>query len=582
MPRPTREGKEAAAVGAALRQALLSDDPAVHQHGYGPLYTLLQLLHANRGAGNAIDPAFHGPLCWYAHTTPYRENLYLIARGHLKTTILTVAGIILRILRNPQIRILIVSNKAENANAMLANVKVGLTHKWLVAAFPDVLYVDPEREARKWTESVIMVKRPRHTREGTVESIGATGELTSRHYEHIVYDDLVGSENSQTREELLKSIEFIKKVQPLLDPGGTQDFVGTTWHYADAYAWLLEQKTHHGREIGVYREECWEDVPETHPQAEFAPGFGWKRAKFATRFTVAAAVPGKESLLGIRAKMGSAWFAGQYLLNPSSPDTAYFDPDKLVRERRADMPPLDTMWVCITVDPALSTKAWADYSALAGVAFGPDGQPHIWDLRRGKWKEDELIARVYDCYDALTAKGAQVVAVGFEAIAFAKIFRRLFEIEGERRGYYLPIVQLERDTKITKNVRIRALQPVWEAGELHIATECEALEDFQEEARHFRTDRENTHDDMLDAVVDALQLRARPLAAGPLPSLYDDPEVTERVAFERALIASRAAAGRRALDQTELRVAWGHRQRVAQLEAEAERGGATALAEWAS
>jgi predicted phage terminase large subunit-like protein len=532
------------------------------------------MLSFSRGAGNAISPSLHGPLCQYLMTTPYRENLYLLARGHLKTTIITVARTILRILRNPQSRTLIVSNKADNANAMLSDIKVGLSNPDLVAAFPHILYVDPERQARKWTENVIMVQRKRHTREGTVEAIGATGEITSRHYEHIVYDDLVGKENSQTREELQKSIEFIRLTEPLLDPGGTKEFLGTTWHYADAYAHLLEQQRHHGRVLGTYIVPCWQDAVEGQPGAEFADGFGWKRPTFPERFTIARLVPGKESLMGIRAKMGSAWFASQYLLDPVSADTAFFARDRVQIKRRSEMPAYDSMWVAMTVDPAISTKAWADYSAIAAIGFDRDGAMQILDLRRGLWPPSELVARIYDVYDGLRAKGANVIAVGFEAIGFAKVFRRLFEQEGETRGY-LPVVSLERDTKITKNVRIRALQPLWEAGEITIASECEALEAFLDEAERFRTDKENTHDDLLDAVVDSLQLRARPGGVEPPVSIYDDPEVLERAAFERELLARRPH-----LDHSSVRAAWSHEQRKRQFSQEQELAGSGAMSEW--
>src|SRR5262245_28815486 len=72
---------------------------------------------------NFLTDTFHRPLCDYVQTTPYAINLYLIQRGGLKTSLLTVARNVQRILNNPQIRILIASNKADNADAMLAEIK---------------------------------------------------------------------------------------------------------------------------------------------------------------------------------------------------------------------------------------------------------------------------------------------------------------------------------------------------------------------------------------------------------------------------------------------------------------------------
>ena len=578
MPRAlTADQKAAHERAAMIRHGLLHDD-APAAHGYGSLYSLLFLLNWSRGAGNAIEPSLHGPLCQYVQTTPYEKNLVLIPRGYLKTSLITVAQTILQILRNPQIRILIASNKAENAQAMLADIKGHLTNPELIRAFPDILWEDPARQAPKWTENVITVKRKRHTREGTVETIGISGEIVSKHYDDVKYDDVVGKENSQTRDELLKTIQFIRLTQPLIDPGGRQWYIGTPWHYADAYAWLLEQQKHQGLALGTYILDCWEPAAEGQPGAEWAEGFGWKRSRYPTRFTVSQRVPGKKCLMDERRVMGFAEFAAQMLIDPVSEDTVYFPRQKVHLVARADLPPLDTCWLVMTVDPAISTKGWADYSAVAAIAFDGGGQMVIPELQRGRWKEDELVHRCYDMYDRLTHAKGRVIAVGFEAIGFAKIYRRLFEQEGEKRGYYLPVVTLERDTKITKNVRIRALQPMWQAGEISLAAEAEAAEDLIEEAVRWRPDRENTHDDLLDCVVDGLQLRAQPGATEQQEaSMYEDPELIERSQFERALLARRPT-----LDAGSLRAAWSHQQRVKAFEDERELAGSGAMHEWNS
>lgn len=576
MPRAlTADQKAAQERAAAIRYGLLHDD-APAAHGYGALYSLFQLLSFSRGKANAISPKLHGELCRFIAQTPYQKNLFLLSRGHLKTSLITVGLSILQILRNPQIRILIAGNKAENAQAMLADIKGHLTNPELIRAFPEILYDDPARQAPKWTENVITVKRRRHTREGTVETIGISGEIVGKHYDDVKYDDIVGKENSQTREELLKTIQFIRLTQPLIDPGGHQWYIGTPWHYADAYAWLLEQQKHQGLELGTYILPCWEDAQEGEPGAEWAEGFGWKRAKYPEQFTVSTRKPGRKCLMDERRVMGFAEFAAQMLIDPVSADTVYFPRGRIAIKPTVDLPPLDTCWLVMTVDPAISTKAWADYSAIGAIAFDGAGQMVIPDLQRGRWKEDELVARCYDMYDRLLHAKGRVIVVGFEAIAFAKIYRRLFEQEGEKRGYYLPVVTLERDTKITKNVRIRALQPMWNAGEITIASEASACEDLIEEAERWRPDRENTHDDLLDCVVDGLQLRAQPGATGQSTnSIYDDPEVRERAEFERALLAKRPT-----LDAMALRAAWSHHQRIASFAQEQEMANSGAMSEW--
>jgi hypothetical protein len=189
---------------------------------------------------------------------------------------------------------------------------------------------------------------------------------------------------------------------------------------------------------------------------------------------------------------------------------------------------------------------------------------HVLDLRHGKWSEGKLVDEIYDAW----GKTPGIRAVGFEAIAFAKIYRREFTRAGEQRGTFLPITTLERDTRTTKNVRIRALSPFWEHGEIILYEDLLALEDFLDEAQRFRLYREATHDDMLDCLADQMQLRARPSEKDHTPEwMLDDPVLLERQQAEFAIMEQRAKLGLPPLDATSLKVArnmWMYHKRLDQ------------------
>ena len=487
------------------------------------LYALAHMLEDERGGGNLLSRDFHVPLCDYVQTTPYPRNLYLLPRGHFKTSLLTVAKNIQRILNNPQIRILISSNKSENAEAMLTELKGHLLHERLLWGFPEILDEEPAKKFDKWTNSQVTVKRKRKSKEATIEVIGVTGELTSKHFDHATFDDIVGKENSATRELLMGVIDFYKMAQPLMDPGSTQDVIGTTWHYADVYAWLLEQKQKHGMPLGVYFKPCWEPARPESLGAELVPSFGWVKPVFPERFTVT-------HLLQERASMGPSSFAAQYLLNPVSADTTILPRESLRTMTRLEFENLtkdQDLWLAMTVDPAITVNKWSDYSAVAVGAFDRDNNLYIIDLRRGKWRESELVREIYSGYRRFPG----IKAIGFEKTGFQRIFMRLFTSEGERTGRFLPIVGLEKDTHKTKQVRIRALEPIWMTGQLIVLDDVPAFADFLEEAERFRTDRESAHDDLLDAVVDLLQVRARPSESASQFSHLDGEE-RSRAEFE--------------------------------------------------
>src|SRR5262252_3835758 len=487
------------------------------------LYALAHHLESGRGRGNLLSPTFHQPLCDYVQTTPYKRNLYLLPRGHFKTSLLTVAKNIQRILNNPQIRILISSNKSENAEAMLTELKGHLLHERLLWGFPEILDEEPAKKFDKWTNSQVTVKRKRKSKESTIEAIGVSGELTSRHYDHATFDDIVGKENSATRELLMGVIDFLKMAQPLMDPDSTQDYIGTTWHYADVYAWLLEQKAKHGMPLGVYFKPCWEPCPPETVGGQLVPSFGWVKPVFSERFTIA-------HLLQERSSMGPTGFAAQYLLNPVSADTTILPREHLRTMSRLEFEAVtkdQELWLAMTVDPAITINKWSDFSAVAVGAFDRDNVLYIIDLRRGKWRESELVREIYSAYRRFPG----IKAIGFEKTGFQRIFMRLFTSEGERTGRFLPIVGLEKDTHKTKQVRIRALEPIWMTGQLIVLDDVPAFADFLEEAERFRTDRESAHDDLLDAVVDLLQVRARPSESASQFSHLDGEE-RSRAEFE--------------------------------------------------
>ena len=520
-----------------------------------------------------MTPAFHEPMLLWSQTDPHRKKLHMAPRGSFKSSGLTVAKSVQRVLTNPNIRILLGSNKAQNAEAMLKEIKGHLASELLVWLFPEILVADPEKSAPQWTTGAITVRGSRikgaGAKEATIQANGVEGELTSQHYEVGCFDDLVGLENSQTREERQKVIRWIDAAQSLVDQPtparAWQDFVGTPWDFDDAYADLLKKRRRGDLDLGVYIRPCW----EPHPAGVEVPGYGRVRATFPERLSIPV-------LLALRKSIGPSRFAAQYLLKPTDPETAVFQrldpspqhPDGVpaIRPRRAQ-PPLDTLWLAMTVDPAISVKGWADYSALAVCGWDHANNQHVLWLRWGRWAETELIAQVYLAYTRFAAQGRAPALVGFEAVGFQKLYRHLFTSEGEKRGHILPITGLERDTKRTKNTRIQVLEPGWNAGELILYDDLDALDDLLDMAAKFRLDKELARDDLLDALADNHQLRIRPGVVGAPPALPE--ELAARQALELQIQQARAAQGLEPLDPGSLFVA--RMQQRAKREAEEER-----------
>jgi len=163
-------------------------------------------------------------------------------RGFGKSSIRNVVYNIWRILKNPNIRILIGSKASKKAKSFLSEIKGKLQNERLVEIFGD--QVGP-----KWEEESIIVRgRTIVAKEPTVSITGWDSQVASGHYDAIVCDDLVDENNAQTehlRGQMFKF--FYKTLLPTLEPDGEFDVLGTRYHHDDLYNHLSRYDTDFAR-----------------------------------------------------------------------------------------------------------------------------------------------------------------------------------------------------------------------------------------------------------------------------------------------------------------------------------------------
>lgn len=482
-----------------------------------------------KDAKTPMSPDFHKPVVQFRQTSPFSRNLYLLGRDHLKTSLITVAGNVQRILCDAQVRILLAGNIASSAEAQLSEIKGHLVNPLLTWLFPEILWDDPERQATEaWSGSKIAVKRKNRTKEATIETVGAEGAITGRHYEHGSYDDLVDEQNSQTRDQMEKVIYWFKTTQSLFEPGATQDIVGTPWAFNDLYDWLVKAKLKREFQLGVYRQPCWKIREPGVLRIDKRGGIADDEYLLDASGKKIPAYPEKhtrEALDG-RERVDPRIFAAQWLLRPTDDASALFPRNTAIIRSRDLIPNPAKLWCVMAVDPASSIKSWADNTAIVVVGFDELGFCYLLDVRAGQWTESQVVDQVYEAYHR--TPGIRII--GFETVGFQKLYMREFSRAGETRGF-LPIVKLERDNMIGKSMRIRSIEPWWSKQQMIIAADCISLEDFLEEAQRFRAWKKDQQDDMLDALADCLQLRVRPVEDDPEAGMED--EERERRVFER-------------------------------------------------
>jgi predicted phage terminase large subunit-like protein len=177
----------------------------------------------------------------------------------------TLARAIFEILRNPNVRILIVSKTAEKANQFLLAIKQHLEHNELLRG----VFGDYSTGATKWGETQITVpQRSDYTkREPTITASSVGGPVSSRGYDFIFPDDLVDEDNAYTehQRERLKTW-FYKVLDPCLTADGEMHGTGTRFHPLDLYGHQIKHELRDAHQvIDCYDGEGESIWPEVRP-----------------------------------------------------------------------------------------------------------------------------------------------------------------------------------------------------------------------------------------------------------------------------------------------------------------------------
>lgn len=162
-------------------------------------------------------------------------HMGLAPRGGGKSTILTIANIILDIIQNPNIRILIASKTDTNSIGFLREIKQKLESDKFIEIFG-------AQVGKIWNDGEITVlARKSAAKEPTVSTVGYTGALASKHFDKIYADDLVDEENSKTEAQRTKLKTWLYKIlHPTLEPDGDMNIIGTRYHPEDIYGELID------------------------------------------------------------------------------------------------------------------------------------------------------------------------------------------------------------------------------------------------------------------------------------------------------------------------------------------------------
>lgn len=172
-----------------------------------------------------------------------QASMDLAPRGHGKSTIGDVDFCITKVLRNPDIRIMIGSKTQTQASAFLKEIRTHFEQNVnLIRIFGDW----KKSRDNVWNDKEFTVnRRTVIKKEATISALGASGAVVSKHFDIIIGDDLVGFENARTeaQRKVLKEW-FYSSLYPTLEPDGEIHILGTRYSPMDLYEDLIKSKNY--------------------------------------------------------------------------------------------------------------------------------------------------------------------------------------------------------------------------------------------------------------------------------------------------------------------------------------------------
>ena len=377
--------------------------------------------------------------------------LDLWAREHYKSTIITFAGIIQEIIKDPEITIGIFSHTKPVARKFMLQIKQELeSNRDLQALYPDLFYAEPRTESSKWSEEKgIVVRRKSNPKEATLEAHGLVdGQPTGAHFKLRVYDDVVTRESVSTPDQVKKTTDAWELSDNLGARGedGTLRawHVGTRYSFADTYADIIEKNA---LKVRLY------------PATENGMPDG--KPVFLT----------VEAWADKRLKQGPATIACQQLMNPAAGNEAMFKKEWL---SFIDIRPA-TLNVYIMVDPAHSKKKGSDNTAMAVVGIDAGGNKYLLDGFRHKMGLKERWEAMSGLRKVWTAQpGVQLVKVGYERYGMQADLE-YFEEKMQATKDAFEIVELNwtSDGAQAKDDRVQRLQPDFASRKFYMAAVVE-------------------------------------------------------------------------------------------------------------
>jgi phage terminase large subunit-like protein len=378
----------------------------------------------------------------------------------------------------------------------LHQIKQELTNNDLLKMlFPDVLYDKPETQAPRWSEDAgLVVRRKGNPKEGTIEAWGLLeGQPTGKHFQVLVYDDIVTEEtiaNPEITDKLIKRWELSLN---LVTGKPRHRYIGTRYATSDTYHTIMQRKA---------------AIP---------------RIRTAIDKEGNSCFLSREELDKRRERLGSYVYSSQYLLDPKADSVRKFKEEWWQTYRRN--PELRKLNIYILVDPSGKKKKTSDYTTMWVVGLGAPKVRYVLDMIHDRMSLQERTIALFHLHEKWSP-----IDVAYEEYGMQS---DIAHMEGymEETSYRFNITPVKGN--MMKAARIERLMPSFERKEWffpisinytrHDGRTVDIIHEFKQ--NEFKAWPASRNDDGLDGLSRIMDIGARfPIASkGPkfsLPRTY--------------------------------------------------------------
>ncbi len=403
-------------------------------------------------------------------------RLWLLPRGHYKTSLLNVSHNIWLTLQDPDYRILVVSSILSNASDMINEAgNYYLRDELFRTLYTEWCPQNAKNPDTTWSRYQIELPNRKDIgkMEKTFESLGADSSVVSRHYNYMKFDDLVAPGNIETPELRKKVRDYFKACLSLREyPGSPIDVIGTRWHDDDLYGEIMK----------------WSEVETIRIPAEYYNEDNVRCARFPEVYPL-------EELDKLKRDQGSYLYSSLYMLDPIPEEMQLFKRSWFVdfdwikgidevsgyqRMRREDDGEIVTVGHrFMSVDPAV-VEGRGDYSVIMVTTTDSENNWYILDMWRKQCNPMELADKIIEMNYYWFP-----LSIGIEAVCFQQMLKFYLDEVARREGIFLPLQEIQAGSKLSKEIKIKSLQPHFESKCIYFPKEHLLTPIIKEELERF-------------------------------------------------------------------------------------------------